>query len=595
MINKILNTKKNIIENLVKAFLACILLVISFSCEDMDSIHEEYLQGETIYAGKLDTLKIRPGYYRAQLEGQTQFLGSSNQVIVEYEDQVDIYSLEAGTIQDGIYSLILPNLDEKSYEFSITTQDPIGNLSVSQVVAGSVVGDIFVSDQDPREVEGFSFQSDGDYVNFYGNAESEYVIYTLIDYENEDDEIVRDTAFYNNNSIRLINLKPLGNMETTSVIQSGLNGIDSIALDPLQYTLPDLPYSVLNKNFIRLVHMPSDNPGTFNNANPDEYLFDGDGSWNGDDTFTYHSGPNSMPHHFTVDLGVYTDLRKVKLDMVDPTTNSNNNPTEIQIWGRDNLDFAQTSSSDETDFINASWQLLYEGQIDGLNEQSQSFILPPASSLMRYVRYRVTSSVGGDSAQLTELTFYGENTEAVQLDKSLFAMANMPSDNPGTFYGANPSVYLWDNNTFWSGDSYGYHSGDNAVPGHFTLDLGVRTQLARAKAYYRPTWNYVGNNPTQIQIWGREDIDGAETLPIFQSSGNNVISNPVSTTAFQDAGWQLITEQSIDGANSDFVEFEIPPGPMSRYIRVRYVSTVMGSACQFIEMTFHGMGAFPAD
>ena len=88
---------------------------------DKMSIHEEYLQGETIYAGKLDTLKIRPGFYRAQLEGQTQFLGNSNQVIVEYEDQVDIYPLESGTINDGIFSLILPNLDEKSYEFSITT------------------------------------------------------------------------------------------------------------------------------------------------------------------------------------------------------------------------------------------------------------------------------------------------------------------------------------------------------------------------------------------------------------------------------------------------------------------------------------------
>ena len=46
------------------------------SCGDIDSIHEEYLQGENIYAGKLDTLIIRPGFYRAQLEGQTQFLGS---------------------------------------------------------------------------------------------------------------------------------------------------------------------------------------------------------------------------------------------------------------------------------------------------------------------------------------------------------------------------------------------------------------------------------------------------------------------------------------------------------------------------------------
>ncbi len=163
-----MSIQKDITENLIKAFLPCLLFVVSFSCGDMDSIHEEYLQGETIYAGKLDTLEIRSGYYRAQLEGQTQFLGSSDQLIVEYEDQADIYSLEDGTIQDGIFRLILPNLEEKSYEFSITTQDPAGNLSVSQVVAGSVVGDIFVSDQDPREVEGFSFHPDGDYVNFYG-------------------------------------------------------------------------------------------------------------------------------------------------------------------------------------------------------------------------------------------------------------------------------------------------------------------------------------------------------------------------------------------------------------------------------------------
>ena len=89
----------NKIQTLIKAALA-IVVISNVSCGDMDSIHEEYLQGENIYAGKLDTLKIRPGFYRAQLEGQTQFLGNSNQVIVEYEDQVDIYPLESGTIND---------------------------------------------------------------------------------------------------------------------------------------------------------------------------------------------------------------------------------------------------------------------------------------------------------------------------------------------------------------------------------------------------------------------------------------------------------------------------------------------------------------
>lgn len=575
----------------IKLVLASSLIYIS--CSDMDSIHEEYLNGEIIYAGKLDTLKIRPGYYRAQLEGYTQFLGTSNQIIIEFDDEMLSFPI-AENLSD-IYSVIIEELDEGSYEFDVYTQDPNGNLSISQTVSGNVIGDEFILDQNPREVLDYSFEPEGNYVNFYGNAESEFVIYTLLDYENEEDEIVRDTLFFEDNRVKLINLKPLGSMQTTSVIQSGLNGIDSIALEPQEYTLPDLPYTELNKDFIRLVHMPSDNPGTFNGANPDQYLFDGDGSFNGVDLYSFHSGPSSMPHHFTVDLGVKTDLRKVKLNMLDPSINSSNNITEVQIWGRDNLNFAETSSSDEIEFINASWQLLYEGNVDGLNEQTSSFIIPQASSLMRYIRVRVTESVGNDSAQFTELSFYGENTEPIELDRTQFTMANMSSDNPGTFYEANPSQYLWDNNSFWSGDTNSFHSGENSVPGHFTIDLGVITQLAKAKIHYRPTWSFSGNNPTEIEIWGRQTIEGAETLPEFESFGNNVTSVPVATSAFEDAGWQLITTQQIDGVNSDFAEFDIPEGPMSRYIRIRFTSTVEGNSCQFIEMAFNGMGAIPSN
>ena len=149
-----------------------------------------------MYAGKLDTLEIRPGYYRAQLEGQTQFLGNSNQIIIEYDNQTDIYDINENNIQDGIYKLILPDLEEKSYEFTVTTQDEIGNLSVSQTVAGFAIGDVFVSDQDPREIIDFSFENDGTYANFYGNAQSENVIYTLVDYENELEQITRDTVFF---------------------------------------------------------------------------------------------------------------------------------------------------------------------------------------------------------------------------------------------------------------------------------------------------------------------------------------------------------------------------------------------------------------
>ena len=54
------------------------------------------------------------------------------------------------------YSVIIEDLDEGSYEFNVYTQDPNGNLSISQTVAGSVIGDEFISDQNPREVLDYS-------------------------------------------------------------------------------------------------------------------------------------------------------------------------------------------------------------------------------------------------------------------------------------------------------------------------------------------------------------------------------------------------------------------------------------------------------
>jgi len=576
-------------------FLALIGLVGTFSCGDMDSIHEDYLQGEQVYAGKLDTLKIRPGYYRAQLEGQTQFLGNSNQIIIEYDDQTEVYEINTENIENGIYKMILPSLDEKSYEFNVTTQDELGNLSVSQIVAGSAVGDIFVSDQDAREIDNFSFEDDGTYANFFGNAQSENVIFTIVEYENESDGVSKDTLFYSDSRIKIEQYKPSGNLQTTSVIQSGLDGIDSISLTALDYVMPELPYSVLNKNYIRLVNMPSDNPGTYNNANPGEHLFDGDSSWNGDDTFTFNSGPNSIPNHFTIDLGVNTILRRVDIDMLDPNLDTSANVTAIQVWGRDNLDFAQTASSDEELFIDAGWVLLHEEQIDGENLNRASFVIDPNFSPKRFIRLRTTSAVNNDSVKFTELTFYGEEIESIELDKSMFILENMPSDNPGTSYGADPSNYLFDNNTLYSGDIYGYHSGENAIPGHFTIDLGTSTYLSNTRLDFRPTWSFNGNTPNLIEIWGRLDLLDAETYPEFESSGNTVTSDPVSTESFQNAEWILLHSQTIDGQNSSNIEFDIDNLVKSRFIRVRYVNTVQNNACQFIEISFSGFGEFPID
>ena len=569
-------------------FLIC-LIATTTSCNDMDKIHQQYLDGEIIYSGKLDTLLIRPGMYRAQLEAYTHLLGNSNKVIVEFDNRTEIYDIESDVPE--IYSVIIENLDEDFYEFDVITQDQEGNLSIPQTVSGFAVGDNFVGDQPSREVNDFTFETDGNYVNFFGNAESEFVIFTTLDYDNENNEVVRDTLFFEDDKVKLIDFLPLGNLTTQSYIQSGLRGIDTIALEPVSYSLPNVPYAELSKEFIQIIDMPGDNNGQYDGANPQEFLFDGNAAWNGNNQQTYFSQPGDIPHHFTIDLGVNTVLRKVKLEMPDAQTNNQNNATRVQVWGRGDLLFAETNTSTESDLTNAGWLLMEDVTLDGQNESNHSFLISPMNNI-RYVKYRVVSTVGNVHSQLTEMTFYGQNTEPITHDKSLFSIASMPSDNPGAFYSANPSDYLWDGNSLWSGsDIYGYHSGENAVPGHFTIDLGVVTQLRGAKLHFRDPSNYSGNNPTELEIWGRLDLVDATISPSFQSIGNNVVSSPTSSTSLIGAGWTLLSSENMDGANLQSTEYEVQPNEMVRYLKIRYVSTVAGSGCQFIEVNFEGNGA----
>jgi len=554
----------------------------------MESIHKNYLNGENIYAGKLDSLKIRPGYKRLELNGLTNFLGNSSKLIVKYEESEKIFKIDDDLGNE--MSVIIDDLEEKTYELNVRTSDESGNLSVPQTVAGFAVGDIFSSNQDSRKIIDFSSNAEGTFANFYGNSDSEHVIFTEINYETESSENFIDTIFYEDNSIKLNDFKPLGKMETSSFLESGRNGIDTISIETLEYTLPNLPYSELSKELIQIVKMPSDISGEYQNADPKNHLFDGISDWNGDNSKTFFSSPSDIPHHFTIDLGVKTIVRKVRLDM--PSIGNDNNPTAIQIWARENLESAEIASSTEQNLRNVGWKLLSEKNIAGENIKSENVYIPYNNDKMRYLRFRVLSTVKNIHSQLTEITVYGQDNEPIQHDKSLFSMPNMQSDNPGNFYAAEPKKYLYDNNSTWQyNDKYGYHSGENAVPGHFTLDLGVYTRLRKVKLNFRPTLSYSGNNPTKLEIWGRENLNNAEIFPVFNSTGNTVTSNPTNSQSLQNANWILLSSNNMNGATLNSYEFEVDSNEMVRYLKIRYVDTVGGSGCQLLEVSFYGNGA----
>ena len=118
-----------------------------------------------------------------------------------------------------------------------------------------------------------------------------------------------------------------------------------------------------------------------------------------------------------------------------------NNPTAIEIWGIMDISNAQTSSSDPDEFEEKGWQLLYQGRVNGQNNQSVEFEIP-SGPIVRYLRYRVTETVAGSGAQLVEMTFWGQDIQPI--DVTVGAVLTVNHENPDGADGNEGSLKLVD-------------------------------------------------------------------------------------------------------------------------------------------------------
>lgn len=400
-------------NRIYRLVIALFLLVIVGACTDMESIHEEYLQGEKIYAGKLDSLSVMSGYKRVKILGVTDYLGNSKECIVEWDGNVEVFPIE--NIEDGKFEFLVEDLDERNYEFEVYSKDAEGNLSIFQIVKGKAVGDVFKGSQFARRISNF-VNADGSLAVLWADkAESEYVIHTAMKYENTNGGMTEVSVYPDDSLTALSNWLAGGDMEILSTIISGDNGFDTLTLDPVFSLLPVQTVFILDKNLFSLAKMASDNPGTAYFADPDQYLFDGDGSWRNDDKYGYHSGEDMMPHHLTIDLGVMTQIRKYRADLRDPNNFAGNHPKDLELWGIADTTGANTLPATTDEFIAKGWQLLHSASIPSNIVTFVEFEVDPGPTV-RFVRYRVTKSwttsdldPATGAAQATEITFWGEN------------------------------------------------------------------------------------------------------------------------------------------------------------------------------------------
>jgi len=161
--------------------------ILSFtSCEDFMDIHEEYIEGgEIIYAPKPDSVSFIAGKGRVLFNCRTYNAPNVRSIDVYWNDGLDslIIPVELKTGYDSI-SVILDNLEEKSYTFNIQTTDNFGHKSLFMTDFGTSYGDTYQATLNDRLIESLSLSDQEGTIKWY--YAPQYLVRSEIRYVKKD-------------------------------------------------------------------------------------------------------------------------------------------------------------------------------------------------------------------------------------------------------------------------------------------------------------------------------------------------------------------------------------------------------------------------
>lgn len=162
---------------LKKSYLLLVLFALFavISCEKMEDMHYKYIEnGEIRYSTKLDSVETFAGNGRVLITGILQNPFSVNKIGIYYNEYNDSLSFPVTTEADTTFlSLLIENLEEKSYSFYIYTEDNEGNRSVKVTAFSSSYGERYQQGLLTRALNNISIQGDTLTINWLPADEKE--------------------------------------------------------------------------------------------------------------------------------------------------------------------------------------------------------------------------------------------------------------------------------------------------------------------------------------------------------------------------------------------------------------------------------------
>lgn len=406
--------------NRIKQFLVatnCLLVGVLASCSDITDMHREFLdRGETTYAGKIDSIKVRGGLGRVQIEGLSRYAKTAEKCYVSWNDQHKEFLLK--DIIDGEkVKILLPGIEEGAYYFYVQTEDKDGNLSLKEECSGSSYGDEYKLSKIKKIVAEQKAEPSGLLLKW---SLSEDAVKVDLIYDNTQGGKTQLVLPGDVTETRLTDWALGGEIKALTYTLPETNALDTIALDPfVSHFIKEVEYEVNKANF-KAVSLPTDTKGNGYGGKLSG-IWDGiKGSGEGN---RYHSvDGEGVPHHLTFDMGVQAHF--TRFEIVGRENYNSWNPKRFQIWGIDSLEGAETTlpSSDpgwEAEAQQKGWTLLIDATCN--DPVTNTFKLDKDKvKNVRYIRYRVLEVFGppavgsGAYGCVQEMTFWADELVSVE-------------------------------------------------------------------------------------------------------------------------------------------------------------------------------------
>lgn len=347
----------------VKVIIPVCLMVLAFSCENMNSLHEKYLnRGETLYIGAADSIIVRSGLNKIGFEWKINADPRISKTVIYWNQRDTSVTIPVTRTSEGTMwlSALLNNIAEGEYVFEFEIQDSNGNISKSMEIAGAVLGDIYVENLRGRGIKSLAKLTTGEMQISWEavSATAVSLLHSVVQYVNTEGQEVK-IEVGNNEDITLLQGLETGNDIEIYAVHFPENGLELFHSWKRTFTMPKFEREIAKSRFVA-AFKPGDNTTPHPGGGDQDYLkpitdfgvgqrslakiWDGGSANNTNGMTILHTEDQSgnanarfkFPHHFTFDIGVQAVLSRLHIwCRTDNGAFTGHSPRFFELWATD--------------------------------------------------------------------------------------------------------------------------------------------------------------------------------------------------------------------------------------------------------------------